>query len=71
MKNKELARRVARALQLSPGDAADSVNRVVAEIRKRTRKGQSATLPGLGRFLPGSKLSFENGKRGKGRTSGA
>ena len=61
MKKKEFVRRVARELQLTPADAADRVDTLVNEIRRRTRKGRAATIPGLGAFLPGpGDLSFES-----------
>lgn len=59
MKKKELARRVARELQLTPADAADRVDNLVNEIRRRTRKGQALTIPGLGAFLRDADGSFQ------------
>ena len=69
MNKKDLARRMARALQLSQADAADSVDRLVCEIRKQTRKGKGATIPGLGHFVPGRELSFRDKKRVKRRAA--
>lgn len=50
MKKDQLARRLARAARISPAAAADQLDRVVRDILKRVRKGQSAALPGLGSF---------------------
>jgi nucleoid DNA-binding protein len=52
MTKKNLARRVARALQITPAAAADEVDQLMLKIRGRMRNGQSATIPGLGTILP-------------------
>jgi len=52
MKKEQLARRLAKESGITPAAAADQVDRIVTEILKRVRKGQSASLPGLGTFLP-------------------
>lgn len=51
---KEIARRLARELQLTPGAAADEVDRVVAAILRKLRRGRDARLRGVGvlRALP-------------------
>lgn len=69
MKKKELARRLARALQLTHADAADCVDRLVRDIRQRTRKGRTAKVPGLGTFLPGAEVSFDDASVRKDTTS--
>jgi nucleoid DNA-binding protein len=45
---KEIARRLADELKLTPGAAADEVDRQVAAILRKLRKGGDARLPGLG-----------------------
>ncbi len=69
MKKKELARRLARALQLTHADAAACVDRLVRDIRQRTRNGRAAKVPGLGTFLPGAEVSFDDGAVRKDTTS--
>lgn len=53
MKKDDLMREIALKAKLSRADAADQLDRVVHEILQRVRKGQSATLPGLGSFIAG------------------
>jgi nucleoid DNA-binding protein len=53
MKKAELTREIALQSKLSRADAADQLDRVVHEILQRVRKGQPATLPGLGTFAAG------------------
>ncbi len=50
MKKAQLARQLAKESGITPGAAADQVDRIVGDILKRVRKGQSASLPGLGTF---------------------
>ena len=49
---KEIARRLADEMQLTPGAAADEVDRVVADILKKLRKGRDARLRGVGVLHP-------------------
>ncbi len=65
MKKSEIARRLARRSGLSKAEAADQLDRVVHEILSNLRSGQTAQLPGLGKFLPGRKWDFKFDK-GKG-----
>ena len=58
MKKEELARRLARQSHITTAAAADQLDRVVHEILRRVRTGQSASLPGLGVFRPDQKLGF-------------
>jgi nucleoid DNA-binding protein len=48
----EIARRLADELQLTPGAAADEVDRVVAGILRKLRKGRDARLRGVGILHP-------------------
>jgi nucleoid DNA-binding protein len=50
MNKSGLAKRLARPAGVSPAEAADQLDRVVHQILSNLRKGQSATLPGLGKF---------------------
>ena len=59
MKKDQLARQLARQSQIPTGAAADQVDRVVSDLLKRVRKGQSASLPGLGTFLAGREEDFQ------------
>ncbi len=67
MKKPEIAKRLARQAGLSKAEAADQLDRVVNQILSKLRRGQSAPLPGLGRFTPGPKgtFQFEQEKRGR------
>ena len=58
MKKNEIAARLAKQSRVSPGAAADHLDRVVTQILHNLRKGESAKLPGLGTFLPGPKPTF-------------
>ena len=59
MKTAEIAKRLARQAGLSNAEAADQLDRVVNQILSKLRKGQSAPLPGLGRFTPGPQGVFQ------------
>ena len=48
----EIARRLANELQLTPGAAADEVDRVVAGILEKLRNGRDACLRGVGILHP-------------------
>jgi nucleoid DNA-binding protein len=52
MKKEQLARRLAKESHISTGAAADQLDRIISEILKRVRSGQSASFPGLGTFRP-------------------
>lgn len=58
MKKPELAKRLARQSGVSRAEAADQLDRVVHQILTNLRKGQSAALPGLGKFTPDSGRGF-------------
>ena len=67
MKKSEIAGRLARRAGLSKAEAADQLDRLVHEIVANLRRGQAAPLPGLGKFLPGSKWQFQFEKGSKRR----
>ncbi len=50
MKKTDIAQQIARETGVTPGEAADQVDEVVSSILKKLKNGQSANLPGLGRF---------------------
>ena len=58
MKKAQLAKRLARESGISTAAAADQLDRILSGILRRIRRGQSASLPGLGIFLPGPKPGF-------------
>jgi nucleoid DNA-binding protein len=59
MKKEQIARRLARESHISTAAAADQFDRIVTDILTRVRKGQSASLPGLGRFHSGREEDFK------------
>jgi len=58
MRKAELAKRLARRSGISTAAAADQLDTVLSGILRRIRQGQSASLPGLGTFLPGPQPGF-------------
>ncbi len=58
MKKAQFARRLARESGISPAAAADQIDLILNDILKRVRRGQSASLPGLGTFCPGPRPEF-------------
>jgi hypothetical protein len=52
MRKIQLAGRLARQSGVTKAEAADRLDKVVHQIVTKLRKGHSATLPGLGHFLP-------------------
>jgi nucleoid DNA-binding protein len=58
MKKEQLARRLAKESHITTAAAADQLDRVLHDILKRVRNGQSASFPGLGTFLPGRQNGF-------------
>jgi nucleoid DNA-binding protein len=58
VKKAQIARRLAKESGISPAAAADQIDLILNEILKRVRRGQSASLPGLGTFWPGPRPEF-------------
>ena len=58
MKREQLARRIAKESGISEAAAADQLDNMLSGILRRVRQGQSASLPGIGTFLPGAKPEF-------------
>ena len=54
MKKEQLAKRLAKESGISTAAAADQLDSILSGILRRVRQGQSASLPGLGTFLPAS-----------------
>jgi len=44
---------------MTAGAAADQVDRILSDLHKRMRQGQSASLPGLGTFRSGRQQDFQ------------
>jgi nucleoid DNA-binding protein len=59
MKKDELATRLARKAKVSKATAADRLDEVIHDILASLKRGQTATLPGLGKFVPGKRTGFE------------
>lgn len=58
MKRAEFTKRLAKQSKLSRAAAADQLDLVVRDILKRVRKGQPASLPGLGTFAAGQDAHY-------------
>ena len=58
MKKAQLVKRLAQESGISTAAAADQLDSILTGILRRIRHGQSASLPGLGTFLPGPKPEF-------------
>ncbi len=59
VKKEQVARRLARECHVTQAAAADQVDRVVSDLLMRVRRGQPASLPGLGTFHAGSESEFQ------------
>ena len=59
MKKEQLTRRLAKESHISRGAAADEVDRILNNLLQRVRKGQPASLPGLGTFRSGGDRDFQ------------
>lgn len=59
MKTDDLAKRLAREARVSEAAAADRLDQLIHDILASLRRGQAATLPGLGKFVPGKHTAFE------------
>ena len=72
MKKTELVSRLAKHRGVSRAEAADQLDHVVSQIISNLKKGESAPLPGLGKFTPGPKWNFQFDRRsGKGTSRGS
>jgi nucleoid DNA-binding protein len=58
MKKAQLVKRLAKESGISTAAAADQLDGILSGILRRIRRGHSASLPGLGTFLPGPKPEF-------------
>lgn len=59
MKKRDLAREIARSTGVRSGDAADQLDKAVAQIVTALRRGQKARLPGIGVLRPGKPWTFQ------------
>jgi nucleoid DNA-binding protein len=59
MKKEQLARKLAKESHISTAAAADQLDRIMSDLFRRVRRGQSASLPGLGTFRPGREEDFK------------
>jgi nucleoid DNA-binding protein len=64
MKKPGLSTRLAKQAGVSRAEAADQLDRVVTRIISNLKKGESAPLPGLGKFTPGPRWEFEFDRKG-------
>lgn len=58
MKKEQVARKLAKESRIPESAAADQVDRILSDLQKLMRSGQSASLPGLGTFRSGQKQDF-------------
>jgi nucleoid DNA-binding protein len=58
MKKVQLVKRLAKESGISTAAAADQLDSILGGILRQIRRGHSASLPGLGTFLPGPKPEF-------------
>jgi nucleoid DNA-binding protein len=59
MKKEHIARRLAKESHISTAAAADQLDRIMSDILKRIRKGETASIPGLGTFRAGLVRDFK------------
>jgi nucleoid DNA-binding protein len=59
MKKQDITDRLARKARLSRAAAADRIDRLIHDILAELKRGNPFSLPGLGTFTPGKKVSFE------------
>jgi len=64
MRKSQLATRLAKQAGVSAAEAADQLDHVVSQIIANLKKGESARLPGLGKFKPGPKWNFKFDREG-------
>jgi hypothetical protein len=69
-----LISRLAAKTKMPPAKAADGIDKLVHKILTKVRKGETAELPGLGKFDPAQGLHFwseaEETKEPKGELHG-
>jgi nucleoid DNA-binding protein len=67
MKKSDIAKRMARQSRTTVGQAADCLDRLVRDIVAGLRRGQDATLPGIGKLTVrrdgGLRLDREGSRR--------
>ena len=59
MKKPHIAKRLAKRAGVTKAEAADQLDHVVNDIVSQLRSGQAASLPGLGKFVPGQTWEFQ------------
>jgi nucleoid DNA-binding protein len=65
MRKRDLARAIARKDGIRSGEAADQLDKAVAEIVKALRHGEPARLPGIGVLRPGKPWTFKPEQHGR------
>jgi hypothetical protein len=55
-----LISRLAAKTKMPPAKAADGVDKLVHKILTKVRKGETAEVPGLGKFGPGDGIRFSS-----------
>ena len=58
MNKEQLAKRLAKQSGIATAAAADQLDDILSGILRRVRQGHSASLPGLGTFVPGTSPEF-------------
>jgi nucleoid DNA-binding protein len=67
----KLANKVAKHSSLSPAAAADEIDKVVHSVIRKLRRGESATLPGVGTLQPGAdaQIVIDKERNAKGKSA--
>ena len=60
MKRDDLTERMARQRRTSQAEEADRLDRVVHDLIRKLRRGEKASLPGLGELAPGCRPTKED-----------
>jgi hypothetical protein len=56
---KRIVRDLAAETNSVPAQAADQLDEIIHNVRRRLRQGKPAHLPGLGLFVPGPEIRFK------------
>lgn len=66
---KRVIRKLAKNAAVTPAEAADQVDKVVHEMLRKLRRGETAPLPGVGTLTPGPVTRLVEDMNGNNTTS--